>query len=44
MLLAAGALIAAKPLPPAPVEGPEQARELWRGQGISLCVAELGAR
>ena len=42
-LLAAGALTAAKPVPPPAGDGPDQARERWRGHGISLCVGELRA-
>jgi hypothetical protein len=43
--LAAAALIAAKPLPPAegPAETAASARESWRGQGISACIGELRA-
>lgn len=43
-LLAAAALPAAKPVPPADVPGggaQDDARERWRGQGISVCVAAL---
>ena len=45
VLLAAGTLLAAKPLPPAegPADATAQARASFRGQGISACVAELRA-
>jgi len=44
-LAAATLLPAAKPVPPAdpPGGGADDARERWRGQGISVCVAELRA-
>jgi len=45
ILLAATALPAAKPVPPfeGPGDAPADARERWRGQGISICVAHLRA-
>lgn len=45
-LLAATALPAAKPVPPGDgpnISAPDDARERYRGQGISLCVADLRA-
>ena len=45
-LLAAIALPAAKPMPPfdgSGTSGPEDARASYRGQGVSLCVADLRA-
>ena len=44
-LVGAGMLVAAKPLPPAegPAETAAQARESWRGQGISTCIGDLRA-
>jgi hypothetical protein len=45
-LLAATALPAAKPVPPTDAPGdsaPDDARDRYRGQGISICIAELRA-
>jgi hypothetical protein len=44
-LVGLGMLVAAKPLPPAegPAETAAQARESWRGQGVSACIGELRA-
>jgi hypothetical protein len=43
-LTALAALPAAKPMPPDGGSGaPDEARENWRGQTISICVAELHA-